>query len=143
MSLLRQLFLFSFGKDSHQRFKALKKIERGTLHKDVASSFGVSKNTLSTWEKITKKKSTNRIKMGLELKEWKYKALNKVFKKLLLILRSKNVLANGPLPKEKALEFAFEPFNESFKHLERWLEKWKKIYLDLVFFNVFFYVKIF
>ena len=116
MSLLRQPCLFSFGKESHQRFKALKKIERGTLHKDVASSFGVSKKTLSTWEKIAKKKSSNRMKMGLGLKEWKYKTLNKVFKKWLLILRSKNVLANGPLPEEKALEVALEPFNEGSKH---------------------------
>ena len=33
------------------KYKALKELEKGTPHKDVASLFGVPKNTLSTWKK--------------------------------------------------------------------------------------------
>ena len=34
-----------------QKYKALRELERGTPHKDVASLFRVPKNTLSTWKK--------------------------------------------------------------------------------------------
>ena len=33
------------------KYKALKELEKGTPHKDVASLFGVPKNTISTWKK--------------------------------------------------------------------------------------------
>ena len=33
------------------KYKALKELAKGTPHKDVASLFGVPKNTLSTWKK--------------------------------------------------------------------------------------------
>ena len=33
------------------KYKALKESEKGTPHKDVASLFGVPRNTLSTWQK--------------------------------------------------------------------------------------------
>ena len=33
------------------KYKALKDLENGTPHKDVAYLFGVPKNTLSTWKK--------------------------------------------------------------------------------------------
>ena len=45
--------------------KALKELEKGIPHKDVAQMFQVPKNTLSTWKK-TKKKFTNAMKVGLE-----------------------------------------------------------------------------
>ena len=34
------------------KYKALKELEKGTPHKDVASLFGVPKNTLLTWKKL-------------------------------------------------------------------------------------------
>ena len=33
------------------KYKALKELEKGTPHKDVARMFEVPKNTLSTWKK--------------------------------------------------------------------------------------------
>ena len=33
------------------KYKALKELEKGTPQRDVASPFGVPKNTLSTWKK--------------------------------------------------------------------------------------------
>ena len=33
------------------QYMAPKELEKGTLHRDIASHFGVPKNTLSTWKK--------------------------------------------------------------------------------------------
>ena len=46
------------GKSLKIGFKPLKELEKGTPHKDVASLFDATKNTLSTWKK--KKKSKTR-----------------------------------------------------------------------------------
>ena len=67
-----ELFLFSFGENPHQisdiaaisaanqedsgkslkiKFKPFRELEKGTPHKDVASLFGETKNTLSAWKK--------------------------------------------------------------------------------------------
>ena len=46
------------------KYKALKELEKGTPHKGVASLFGVSKNTLSTW-KINKDKIFKKFNSGL------------------------------------------------------------------------------
>ena len=72
------------------KYKALKELEKGTPHKDVASLFGVPKNTLSTWKK-NKEKIFQMYNSGLASKRVKperYEALNKAVKKWLLILRS-------------------------------------------------------
>ena len=51
-------------------------------------------------------------------------------KKWLLILYSENVTDNGPLLKEKALEFANELYIEGFQASEGWLENGKKGIMD-------------
>ena len=56
------------------------------------------------------------------VKPEKYEALNKALKKWLLILRSENVLVNGPLLTEKALEFTNELKIEGFQASEGWLK---------------------
>ena len=56
------------------------------------------------------------------MKPEKYEALNKALKKWLLILRSENVLVNGPLLTEKALEFTNELKIEGFQASEGWLK---------------------
>ena len=56
------------------------------------------------------------------VKSEKNEALNKELKKQLLILRSENILINGPLLKGKALEFANELNIEGFQASEGWLE---------------------
>ena len=47
------------------KYKALKELENGIPHKDVAQMFQVPKNTLSLGKK-TKKKFTNATKVDLE-----------------------------------------------------------------------------
>ena len=103
-------------------------MEKGTRHKDVASLFGVPKNTLSTWKK-NKDKIFEKYNSGLiskRVKPEKYEELNKAVHKWFLILRSENVPVTGPMLKEKALEFTRRLNIEGFRASEGWLEKWKK-----------------
>ena len=89
------------------KYKALKELEKGTPHKDVARMFEVPKNTLSTWKKHKEKVYEN-YERGLgatRVKTEKYEAVNKAVIKWLLIIHSENTPINGPMFKEKAQEF--------------------------------------
>ena len=62
------------------KYKALKELEKGTPHKDVASLFGVPKNTLSTWKK-NKDKIFEKYNSGLiwkRVKQEKYEDSTKL-----------------------------------------------------------------
>ena len=110
------------------KYKALKELEKGAPQKDVASLFGVPKNTLLTWKK-NKDKIFEKYNSGLiskRVKPEKYEELNKAVHKWFLILRSENVPIGGPMLKEKVLEFAGGLNIEGFQAPEGWLEKWKK-----------------
>ena len=110
------------------KYEALKELEKGTPHKDVAFFFGVPKNTLSTWKKDKDKifKKYNSSLISKRVKPEMYEELNKAVHKWFLILRSENVPISGPMFKEKALEFAGGLNIEGFQASEGWLEKWKK-----------------
>ena len=63
--------------------KAVKELEKGTPHKDVARMFEVPKNTLSTWKKH-KEKIYENYERGLgatRVKPEKYEAVNKAIMK--------------------------------------------------------------
>ena len=110
------------------KYKALKELEKGTPHKDVARMFEVPKNTLSTWKKH-KEKIYENYERGLgatRVKPEKYEAVNKAVMKWLLIMHSENIPINGPIFKEKALEFAEQLNLEDFHAFNGWLEKLKK-----------------
>ena len=64
--------------------------------------------------------------LGLRVKQEKYETLNKGLKKWLLNLRIENVQVNGPLFKQKTLEFANELNIESFQTSEGWLKNEEK-----------------
>ena len=116
------------GKSLKSKFKPLKELEKGTPHKDVASVFGETMNTLSTW----KKRSIFQLcENGLGAKRVKpetHLALNKVLKKWLLILRIKGILVIGSLLKEKALEFTNELNIEGSQVSEGWLKNEKNLF---------------
>ena len=119
------------------KHKALKELEKGTPHKDVASLFGVPKNTLSTWKK-NKGKIFEKYNSGLiskRLKPEKYEELKKAVDKWFLILRSENVPIRMPMLKEKALKFAGGLNIEGFQASKGWLENEKrgKVYISLYF----------
>ena len=124
------------------KYKALKELEKGIPHKDVAQMFQVPKNTLSTWKK-NKEKIYKCYESGLgatRIKPEKYEALNKALMKWLLIMRSENIPINGPMLKEKAHDFAGELNLESFHASDGWLEKWKKRYTYLLLIMYFYCV---
>ena len=89
------------------KYKALKELEKGTPHKDVARMFEVPKNTLSTWKKHKEKVYENyeRRLGATRVKTEKYEAVNKAVIKWLLIIRSENTPINGLMFKEKASFF--------------------------------------
>ena len=65
------------------KYKVRKELEKGTPHKDVASLFGVPKNTLSTLKK-NKQKIFEKYNIGLiskRAKPVKYEELNKAVHK--------------------------------------------------------------
>ena len=67
------------------KYKALKKLEKGTTHKIVASLFGMPKETLSAWKKEKNKdKIFEKYNSGLNSKRVKpemYQELNKAVRK--------------------------------------------------------------
>ena len=89
---LSNIFLIMATNSSKQRridksykikYKALKELEKGTPHKDVARMFEVPKNTLSTWKKH-KEKIYENYERGLgatRVKPEKYEAVNKAIMK--------------------------------------------------------------
>ena len=120
------------------KYKALKELEKGIPHKDVAQMFKVPKNTLSSWKK-NKEEIYKSYESGLgatRIKPEKYEALNKALTKWLLIMRSENIPINGPMLKEKAHEFAGELNLESVHAYEGWPEKSTKLFLHDI--DIFF-----
>ena len=121
------------------KFKSVKELEKATSHKDVASLFGETKNTLSTWKKKWKIFRSYENGLGAKsVKPERYEALNKALKKWLLILSSENVLVNGSLLKERALEFANELNIQGFQASEGWLKNERKNVFSLGSFQLIF-----
>ena len=95
---LSNIFLIMATNSSKQRridksykikYKALKELEKGTPHKDVARMFEVPKNTLSTWKKH-KEKIYENYERGLgatRVKPEKYEAVNKAVMKCTRVTR--------------------------------------------------------
>ena len=111
------------------KYKALLELEKGKSNKEVAKSFGVPANTLSTWKK-SKDKVFEAFQKGSattkRLKVDTYDQVNKGVLKGFTRLRSENVPASGVLIKEKILYFAKELNFEKFQASDGWLDKWKK-----------------
>ena len=126
------------NKSYKMKYKALKELEKGITHKNVASLFGVPKNTLSTWKK-NKEKIFEKYNSGLiskRVKPEKYEELNKAVHKWFLILRSENIPINGPMLKEKVLEFIGRLNIEGFQASKGWqsLRSLRgKVYISLYF----------
>ena len=105
------------------KYKALLELEKGKSNKEVAKSFGVPANTLSTWKKSKDKvfeafqkgsATTKRLKVDI------YDQVSKGVLKWFTRLRSENVPASGVLIKEKALHFAKELNFEKFQASDGW-----------------------
>ena len=96
---------------------------------EASEKFGVPKNTISTWMK-----NKNKLFEGLEqsssdakkMRGCDYEQVVKAVFKWIFLQRSQSVPIDGPIPKEKAPQFA-KSFNfPTFKASGGWLDKWKK-----------------
>ena len=118
------------------KYKALLELEKDKSNKEVAKSFGVPANTLSTWKKIKDKvfeafqkgsATTKRLKVDT------YDQVNKAVLKWFTRLKSENVSVSGVLIKEQALYFAKELNFEKFQASDGWLEKCKRRLVFILF----------
>ena len=121
-------------------------LEKGKSNKEVAKSFGVPANTLSTWKK-SKDEVFEAFQKGSattkRLKVDTYDQISKDVLKSFTRLRSENVPVSGVLIKEKALYFAKELNFEKFQESDGWLDKWKKrLVLIFYFRSIFKYITI-
>ena len=112
-----------------QKCQIIRQIEKGMTNKEASETFGVPKNTISTWMK-----NKDKLFEGLEqsssdakkMRRCDYEQVDKAVFKWFSLQRSQNVLIDGPILKEKALQFA-KSFNfPTFKASDGWLDKWKK-----------------
>ncbi|XP_047132492.1 tigger transposable element-derived protein 4-like [Hydra vulgaris] len=97
-----------------EKYKALKDLETGMSHKEVAKKYGVPKNTLSTWIKNKTKLLTSLEKNGTKSKRKKlrvissgnFKNVDKAIYTWFVAKRSQKVPIDDTILKEKALKFA-------------------------------------
>ena len=112
-----------------QKCQIIRQIEKGMTNKEASEKFGVPKNTISTWMK-----NKDKLFEGLEqsssdakkMRRCDYEQVDKAVFKWFSLQRSQNVPIDGPILKEKALQFA-KSFNfPTFKASDGWLDKWKE-----------------
>ena len=112
-----------------QKCQIIRQIEKGMTNKEALEKFGVPKNTKSTWMK-----NKDKLFEGLEqsssdakkIRSCDYEQVDKAVFKWFTLQRSQNVQIDGPILKEKALQFA-KSFNfPTFKTSDGRLDKWKK-----------------
>ena len=92
-----------------QKCQIIRQIEKGINNKEASEKFGVPKNTISTWMK-----NKDKLFEGLELSSFDakkmrgcdYEQVDKAFFKWFSLQRSQNAPIDGPILKEKTLQFA-------------------------------------
>ena len=112
-----------------QKCQIIRQIEKGMTNKEASEKFGVPKNTISTWMK-----NKDKLFEGLEqsssdakkMRRCDYEQVDKAVFKWFSLQRSQNVPIDGPILKEKALQFAKSFTFPAFKASDGWLDKWKK-----------------
>ena len=112
-----------------QKCQIIRQIEKGMTNKEASEKFDVPKNTISTWMKNKDKLFEGLEQSSSEAKKMRgcdYEQVDKAVFKWFSLQRSQNVPIDGPILKEKALQFA-KSFNfPTFKASDGWLDKWKK-----------------
>ena len=113
-----------------QKCQIIRQIEKGMTSKEASEKFGVPKSTISTWMKNKDKLFEGLEQSSSDAKKMRrcddYEQVDKAVFKWLSLQRSQNVPTDGPILKEKALQFA-KSFNfPTFKASDGWLDKWKK-----------------
>ena len=117
-------------KTLQEKCQALKDIAKGLPNKEVATKYGVPKNTISTWIK-NKDKVLSSLEKGKNVKRRKlragaYEALDAAVFKWFFNMRSQNVSLSGGIIQEKASIYAKELNIENFKASDGSLRRWKE-----------------
>ena len=95
-----------------QKCQIIRQIEKGMTNKEASekkSWFGVPKNTISTWMKNKDKMFEGLEQSSSDAKKMRrcdYEQVDKVVFKWFSLQRSQNVPIDGPILKERALQFA-------------------------------------
>ena len=112
-----------------QKYQIIRQIEKGMPNKEASVKFGVLKNTIFTWMKNKDKLFEGLEQSSSDAKKMRgcdYEQVDKAVFKWFSLQRSQNVLIDGPIVKEKALQFA-KSFNfPTLKASDGWLDKWEK-----------------
>ena len=119
-------------KSIKEKYAALKEVEEGSSKSQIATKYGIPKNTLSTWikskEKIFEAMKTQGNKSKLQrLKEGTYTHLDNLIFKFLTI-RSRNVVVTASILKTKAKKLAERINIKEFHASDGWLDRWKNRY---------------
>ena len=117
-------------KSIKERFAALKEVEEGPSKSQVATKYGIPKNTLSTWiknkEKIFESMKTQVSKSKRRrLIQGTFANLDDLIFKWLLTVRSRNVVVSASILKTKAKELAEKNNIKGFQASDGWLDCWK------------------
>ena len=113
-------------KSIKDKYNALKEVENGKMKSQVATKYGIPKNTLSTWLK-NKDKIFEAAKKGNNSKrqrsrEGAFASLDQAIFKWFLIVRSRDVAVSALVLKTKAVEFAEKMSIENFPSF-RWVAR--------------------
>ena len=112
-----------------QKCQIVIQIEKGMTNKEASEKFDVPKNTISTWMKNKDKLFESLEQCSSDAKKVRrcdYEQGDKTVFKWFSLQRSQNVPIEGPILKEKALQFAKSSNFPTFKASDGWLDKWKK-----------------
>ena len=99
------------NKSLAEKCKALKDLENGLSNKDVATKYGVPRNTVLTWVKNKHKLTASLEKKGMNSSRkntrcGNYEKVDKAIYNWFVGKRSQKIPIDGIIIKEKALEFA-------------------------------------
>ena len=113
------------NKTVSQKYNALKDLEKGLSNKEVAAKYGVPKNTLSTWVKNKQKifSTFEQSKVTAKRKKLRtgaYDDVDQAVFKWFNSKRSQQIPIDGPMLKEKAIDFAKARNQPDFKSF-RWM----------------------
>ena len=112
-----------------QKCQIIRQIEKEMTNKEASEEFGVPKNTISTWMKNKDKRFEGLEQSSSDAKKMRgcnYEQMDKAVCKWFSLQRSQNFPIDGPILKEKALQFA-KSFNFlTFKASDGRLDQWKK-----------------
>lgn len=113
------------------KYRAILEVEKGAKKKDVAISYGVPANTLSTW--IKNKDDIKRKFLDADIgsqrkrdRKAKFPELENALMQWFSNARSQNIPISGEIMKEKAKQFAEQLQISDFECSTGWLDKFKE-----------------